>query len=562
MKMKTRKWQSLLLVSLMAVGSLAGCSTTKVEEPKQTDTVKKEETSKVEDKKEEEAKLASPSWKTDTSDYTIKWFVAYDWYGKKFNPEVNLTDKWIYEQTGTKIEFQTGDIDKLNVLIKTGQLPDIITVEANSTQRKMLEQNGTVLPLNQLVEEYAPELLVPESQKEWYTAEDGNWYSICNFYYGEDNVSENNGFFETHNQNFVRDDIMKQIGANYEDLRTKEGFLDALRKVKEANITYNGNKVVPYMGLMTDFLAEQLAEQFGSSQEDKEGNFQSIYRTPEFLESVLFLNQMYREGLMTDESFTMSADQIKQKAASGQFFATTRWTNVSSTRDSLYAQDPAAKYLYAGLMKGDNHDYVAVPAKSNAGWTATLINANTKRPDRAIQLLSFLTQKEALYNANYGMGGYTIENGKIILNPEMVKLQAENPTEYNAKYGDGIGWLTDYTFIQGGFDFDDDKVWGEDINARTRDPQVLIYDDKCFTDVAPAAGSEEGAIFARINEYKTQALGRVITASSAEQCEALYKEALAEMDKLGLKQLEEYQNTLFQANKVKLGLEFAHPFNQ
>lgn len=562
--MKKRKWRSLLLVGLMAVTSLAGCSTTKVETPKEKETVKKEEVSTPKDQEEKEGKvvLASPSWKTDTSDYTIKWFVAYDWYGKKFNPEVNLTDQWIYEETGTKIEFQTGDLDKLNVLIKTGQLPDIITVDASSTQRKMLENNGLVLPLNELVEAYAPELYAPQSQREWYTAEDGNWYSICNFYYGYDNVEENNGFFETHNQNFVRDDIMKQIGASYDDLRTKEGFLDTLRKVKEADITYNGNKVVPYMGLMTDRLAEQLAEQFGSSQEDKDGNFQSIYRTPEFLESVLFLNQMYREGLMTDETFTMSPDQIKQKSAAGQFFATTRWTNVSSTRESLYAQDPAAKYLYAGLIKGDNHDYVAVPANNNGGWATTLINANTEKPDRAIQLLSFLSQKEAIFNANYGMDGYTIEDGKIILNPERLKLQAENPTEYNAKYGDGIGWLTDYTFIQGAFDFEDDKVWGEDVKARTRDPQVTIYDDKCFANVAPEGGSEEAAILARINEYKTQALGRVITASSAEQCETLYKEALAEMDKLGLTQLEAYQNTLFQQNKAKLGLKFAHPFNQ
>lgn len=562
--MKKRRWLSLLVATLMATTGIMGCSTKQVEQTKVAETVtkeeKKEETAKSKDT--EEIKLASPSWKTDTSEHTIKWFVAYDWYGKKFNPEVNLTDKWIYEETGIKIEFQTGDIDKLNVLIKTNQLPDIITVQASSTERKLLENNGMVLPLNELSKKYAPELYAPQSEKEWYTAKDGNWYSICNFYYGNDNIADNNGYFETHNQNFVRDDIMKQIGASYDDLRTKEGFLNTLRKVKEADIIYNGNKVVPYMGLMTDYLAEQIAEQFGSSQEDKDGKFQSIYRTPEFLESVLFLNQMYREGLMTDETFTMSPDQIKQKSAAGQFFATTRWTNVSSTRASLYAADPNAKYLYAGLIKGDNHDSVAVPAKSNGGWTATLINKNTSKPDRAIQLLAFLSQEEAIYNAIYGMDGYTIEDGKVVRNPERVKLEAENPTEYNATYGDGIGWLTDYTFIQGTFNLDEEKVWGEDITARTRDPQVLIYDDKCFTDVAPEGGSEEAAILARINEYKTQALGRVITASSAEKCESLYKEALAEMDKLGLKQLEEYQNTLFQENKAKLGLKFAHPFNQ
>ena len=34
-----------------------------------------------------------------------------------------------------KIDIQTGDTDKLNMLIQTGKLPDIITLDANSTQR-------------------------------------------------------------------------------------------------------------------------------------------------------------------------------------------------------------------------------------------------------------------------------------------------------------------------------------------------------------------------------------------------------------------------------------------
>ncbi|MEG1687219.1 MAG: hypothetical protein RR276_04990, partial [Angelakisella sp.] len=77
---------------------------------------------------------------------------------------------------------------------------------------------------------------------------------------------------------------------------------------------------------------EQMAEQFGASMETKEGKYQSIYRAPEYLEGLQFFNQLYREGLMTDESFTAKKDQVEQKVASGQLFATTRWTNVSSVR--------------------------------------------------------------------------------------------------------------------------------------------------------------------------------------------------------------------------------------
>ena len=73
---------------------------------------------------------------------------------------------------------------------------------------------------------------------------------------------------------------------------------------------------------------------------------------------------------------------------------------------------------------------------------------------------------------------------------------------------------------------------------------------------------DEAAIQARIKEYRQQALGRIITASSAEQCEAELDAALAEMENLGLSKLITYQNTLFQANKAKLGLTYAYPGNQ
>ena len=56
--------------------------------------------------------------------------------------------------------------------------------------------------------------------------------------------------------------------------------------------------------------------------------------------------------------------------------------------------------------------------------------------------------------------------------------------------------------------------------------------------------------------------GRIITASSAEQCEAELDAALAEMENLGLSKLISYQNELFQANKAKLGLKFAYPGNR
>lgn len=503
-----------------------------------------------------------PSWKQDTSDCTVTWFFAYDWYGKQFDPVNNAFDKKLYEETGIKLEIKTGDTDKLNMLIQTGKLPDVITLDANSTQRKLLEDKGLVQPLDTLRDQYAPDLEVPQSMIDWYTAADGHWYSIASFYYGDDNIKDNNGYYETHNQNYVRDDILQQIGMTYDDLRTKEGFLDALREVKKQNIQYNGQPVVPYMVLFADKADIQVAQQLGASEEDAQGNFQSIYTTPQYREAMLLFNTMYNEGLLTDASFTVDKSQLEQEVAAGRVFASTAKTNVSVARDSLYAADNAAKMLYAGQFTGDTNDKVMVPANNNMGWTATLINKDAKNADRIIRLFAYLNTQEAVLDNQWGVGGWTLgSDGLVTRDPEIMALNESNPTEFTAKYAGDMGWTSDYTIIQGTYP-NDDAVWTQDVYNQTHDDRIVIYDDKCFGDVAPEAGSDEAAIQARINEYKKQALGKIITAPTPEKCEAELDAALAEMEKLGLSKLVAYQNELFQANKEKLGLTFAFPGNE
>lgn len=556
-KMKFKKVLSLLLAGMMCVSCLVGCGAA-------SSTTSVPESADAADVTSAEPQTYEHSWEEDTSDCTITWFWAYDWYGKKFDEVNNEFDKKLFEKTGVKIEVQTGGLDKLNMMIQTGKLPDVITLDAASTQRKLLEVQGLVQPLDKLRDEYAPDFAVPQSMIDWYTAEDGHWYSVASFYYGDDNVKDNNGFYETHNQNFVREDILTQIGMTLDDLRTKEGFLDALRAVKEKNIQYNGQQVVPYAGLFSDGRTDFfLAQQLGASMEDKNGNFQSYYTTPEYREALLLLNQMYREGLMTDESLTMNQDQLRQVLAAGRAFATTGHSWGTTSRDSLYAADNNARLVYAGQFTGDTNDTVMVPAQANMGWTATLVNKNAKNADRIIRLFAYLASKEAVMDNMWGTDCWTMdENGMVTQKPEMTEQEMKDPAGFAAKYKGDFPWVSDYTLVQGSTGLAEGRPFGEDDYLMTHDERITIYDDKCFTNVAPEAGSEEAAIDARIGEYVQQALGRIITAPTAEKCEAELDGALAEMEQLGLSSLISYQNTLFQQNKQKLGLSFAFPGNR
>ena len=98
-----------------------------------------------------------------------------------------------------------------------------------------------------------------------------------------------------------------------EDLKTKEGFYEALKKVKDEKLQYDGMDVIPLTGVY----ATNMAQQFGAQLEDKEGNLQDIKLQPEYLEALKFYNRLYREGLITTDEFTQDQTQRDQKVASG-----------------------------------------------------------------------------------------------------------------------------------------------------------------------------------------------------------------------------------------------------
>lgn len=234
--------------------------------------------------------FVDPSWGQDKTPVTIDWYVTYEWFKKSYNPEINLGDMKLLEHTGISINLITGSMDELNTMIANGQIPDIITTGTRNITISDMETNGMLYPLNELIDQYSKEANIPQSMIDWYTAEDGNWYKMVSFFSSDERVSEAYGGHEvTHNGNWYREDILEEIDMTVDDMSTKEGFIEALLKVKEAEITYNDELVTPFvLDVWYGAVVVRFAEQFGVDYEDEDGNLVNVYRTPEYLESLLF----------------------------------------------------------------------------------------------------------------------------------------------------------------------------------------------------------------------------------------------------------------------------------
>lgn len=419
---------ALLLTAVLVLSLLVGCGSGSSDKPDDKTSPDQENAEFVYDS-------SKASWEQDTSPIELEWFVAYDWIDLGFDPDNNEFDKWIYTDTGITIKYTIGSQEKLNVLMATGNLPDIVTYDAVSTERENMENSGMLLPLDDLMEKYAPDMQVSDGMMNWYRNEnDGKWYVWVSYFSDLEEYEKEGVSLESHNMNYARKDIMEALNIDPASMTTKEGFIAALQTVKDSGYTYNGQTVIPFIGDEVEYLAEQ----FGMDREDAEGNLLNAKRQPEYLEALLFLNEIYTKGLSTDEIFTMDTTLRRQLVTSGSVFAGLR-QNYLNGKDDLFYTDNNALMMGVGHITGDSGKEAIVSPSTTAGWAATMITTNCKNPQRAISLLSFLTQPDVSLSYYYGgVNGYDIIDGQAVTKPERQEERMADTTAYDAKYKSSI----------------------------------------------------------------------------------------------------------------------------
>ncbi len=475
---------------------------------------------------------------------TITWFIALENYSKVWNPQDNAADAKIFGETGVNFDIRSGSLRDLDALIATDSLPDLITVETRTLERLLLENSGMAEPLEPLFEAYAPDVNIPDSMKEWYRNEDGNWYSIASYFYGPERVNPGYGGYQvTHNNNYVRKDLLKQTGVPLELLNTKEGLITALRAAKK--LTYNGQEVIPFSGWWT----QNFAEQFGMQTEDANGNYLSKYRQPEWLEALEFGNQMYREGFMLPEEFTESLGQRRKKIQSGKIFFCNGYSSVQDAKDILSCNDRSARMVYAGHIRGDKDNIPNLKSVPSEGWTATLVSAGTLYKREIAPFISYMTQEEATLDAapTIGTGTYDIVDGHYVMKDSVRQEFRTDYEEAAGKYYLNMEFFVDWTIVQ------KYQPLSERTEAKEGNEKFVIYDSKTVDAAEDAGiGNSMQETKDQIEKYYHNAEIEILTSDSLESCTQKYYETIAQMEKMGLKEWEEYESQQYDEAKKRL----------
>ncbi len=509
------------------------------------------------------AQEAAYDWLLDTTPITLTLFE--DWPTTVVDDENSLALKRIEEITGVRLERQfpvAWDGQQLALMLASDSLPDIIVIETGASWRspfiEQARQAGAIWAYDDLIEQYAPnfkDLVAPE-YFEMFKSEDGKTYEYVN--------AINTAIAQEKKQEFgavgsagatlIRGDFYEVVGSP--DVSTPDGFIDALKKLKEAypdRIPFITPADV-WKSPISDFSA-----QFGvPPYHVEEGKVYDQLKAPSAVEAAVFLNRLAREGLMPKEAILEGTD-VQAMVFNGEVIS--YWWN---TRDEGKVPDDNPETTYTSLPPFTSwHSYNSATV---GGWKTILISKKCKNPDRAVRLMEFMASEEGhrvLYWGNLGEspanGGSW--SGDMANGPHYYLDEKGKPTYYQEYWAAKLAdW--DGVAVQSGLKeicYGEDSYYANVQTWMTDDPvaqkEALYYTGK--TDYTPwfgikvVSGSEEDNILTKIKMIKKNYVASVAFAKSEEECRSQYAAMLQEMEDAGLAQLEAYYTAQYEELMAK-----------
>lgn len=332
----------------------------------------------------------------------------------------------------------------LGMLVATNKEPDIM----HFFSEKVINQyiiNGTLRPLDDLIEMYAPNLSAffeenPELKRaaQW---KDGKIYYIpC---YADGVVSD--GWF-------IRKDWLDKLGLS--EPQSVEDYYEVLKAFKNGDP--NGNGIadeIPYFSRKsgvnyTDSILSLLyLWDVNRSIIEKDGKIVFAPCEPEYIEAVSNIAKWYREGLIDPEIYTRGSSARDELLSSNVGGSTYDWFGSNAKyNDSL--SKTIDGFEFVPIAPPNGAVYTRRDLRKSAGWG---ISSKSENEADAIRYMDFWFSSTGRILANYGIEGETYDmiDGKPILKESIVNSYDEGSIvdELNA-YGAqlNMGYHQDFDY--------------------------------------------------------------------------------------------------------------------
>lgn len=315
----------------------------------------------------EDTSASSPDYELENVELPVEEDVTLNMVGN-FSPlaPADPNDKLIFErleeETGVHIDwtnFTDDYAEQRNLAIASGDLPDAFWNTLASDQELLSWANdGVIIPVNDLVDEYMPNLSAiydeyPE-YKELSTAPDGNMYS---FPWIEELGEKEESIHTVNGMAWINVEWLDNLGLEMPE--TTEELMTVLEAFK--NEDPNGNGEADEIPL--SFIDEPGNEDFkmlmaafggeGDNDDhitvDNDHNLTFTANTDEYRQGIEYFHELYQKGLIDEEAFEHDWNAYVAKGNDHRYGVYFTWdkANITGMNDS---------YEVLPVLEGPNGD--------------------------------------------------------------------------------------------------------------------------------------------------------------------------------------------------------------
>ncbi|KAB8130769.1 extracellular solute-binding protein [Gracilibacillus oryzae] len=384
--MKAKKWR-MLIVSLFLIVLLSACNS------------------------DEEA-----SQEEESTDGATKMTVFMP-EGDTIDLETNSFTELAEEEFGIDFEFETTSWDgaaakeRRQISLASGDYPDVFFLiewvdQFTASDLLKYGKQGVLIPLNDLIEEHAPNLQkVFEEYEEFHNitvAPDGNIYGVPQL--------EECFHCTWPNKMWINTDWLEKL--NLEMPTTHEEFKNVLTAFAEQDPNGNGkadevplsgsvalpqHSIIPF--LMNGFIYDDVDSKLMIN----DGKVEFVANKAEWKEGLAYIKSLYDEGLIDPGAFTQNSDAFLQLGNNSEMIlgaATSIHPWEFTNNENRDAYDPVAP------LKGPHQQYASYYYPVVQGATFAITNkASEEAQIKAIKLLDYMFTEEGSTRAHFGVEG-------------------------------------------------------------------------------------------------------------------------------------------------------------
>lgn len=533
---------------------LIGCSQDGSNEVKTAGNHSTEQEAEKSTEKENE-----PAWQRYADDeITLDWYVNYSWFATPWGD--NLVSETITEETGVNVNFITpigNETEKLNALIASNTLPDLITLGYWEPQVEQMISEDMVYALNELADEYDPYFwqVTDETAVSWYTKEDGNIYAYPNSSVSPGDLEVENKIGS--NQTFlVRKDIYEAIGSP--DMTTPEGFKAAVEKAAEMFPEIDGKPLIPVGSHVFDnegnVSFDKYLMNFLAIPWERDGKTYDRYTDEEYITWLKMFRELGAEGLLANDIFVDTRTQMEEKLSEGRYFCMIyQYTDMLAQQRILWENDPDSIYIAVEGPRNSKGDDPTLTCTGISGWTVTMISKNCKNPERAIAFMDYLMSEHGQMVTYLGVEGVTYDmvDGKPVLREDVKELLDTDRIAYDQIYGaDDAYWMLQDNVMQ--------QQWAQETipaiqQLKDWSCKYVVYNGQY--EIYLPAESEYADADDKITKLWSQTLPQLLLAPTEEEFDTILEEFVQKRETLGYEEVMEQKTLYMKDAKKKLGIE-------